>query len=315
MFKSARAETVVLLALFLAFGLPCEAQTPSSILSSQEAVEPVILTTTVVTDKGNLVTRLQRDNFRIFIDKVPADIIDFREEDVPLSVGIVFDASRSVGFTKWQPLIKSWQQALGTFLDTSNPANEYFFMVFNTSPQLLLDWTSDSKAIINNLGLVQSKGNTAFYDACYLAINKVRHGRYSKQVLILITDGRDNVSKYSLAQVRNELKASGVLVYSLSLAGSVFGGSALGRDSQHILDEFSSVSGGNAMTTSDATLAFQIVAQELRHQYTIAVKANVSSGKRDWHKIKVKVEAAANAPGEMKHLSARARAGFYLNHR
>lgn len=150
-------------------------------------------------------------------------------------------------------------------------------MAFNLKPQLMLDWSSDSKAIINTLSMVQPKGNTAFYDACYLALDQVQHGRYSKQVLILITDGQDNVSTYSLDQVRDELKASGVMVYSLNFAGTGMAGSELGFEGQHILEELSSVSGGRffyqrfgrAMSTPDASDAFSVIAQELRHQYSI----------------------------------------------
>jgi VWFA-related protein len=153
-------------------------------------------------------------------------------------------------------------------------------------------------------------------------MDKVRHGKYPKQVLILITDGLDNVSTYSFAQVREELKASGVLVYSLNFAGAGGGGSPLGMEGQNILDYLSSVSGGRlfyqrfgrALTTSDATTAFDVIVQELRHQYTIAVTPNISSDDKKWHKLKIKLQPT-NASGEIKHLSTRTREGFYLNHR
>lgn len=327
MFVSGRSKTIALLSLFPVLSLPCASQSTSTkpeVTQSATAVKPVALTTIVYNGKGNLVTGLQRENFKAFIDNKPAEIVDFREEDGPLSVGIVFDASASVGYPQlMRPLIKSSQQALSTFLQTSNPANEYFLMAFNLKPQLMLDWSSDSRAIINTLSMVQPKGNTAFYDACYLALNKAQHGRYSRQVLILITDGEDNVSTYSLNQVRDELKASGVVVYSLNFAGTGEAGSALGMEGQHILEDLSSVSGGRffyqrfgrAMSTSDASDAFEVISQELRHQYTITVMSNISSDNNKWHKIRIKLQAATSAPGEMKHLSARTREGFYLNHR
>jgi len=94
-------------------------------------------------------------------------------------------------------------------------------------------------------------------------------------------------------------------------------------EGQEILNEFSLISGGmfffkrngRSLTTSDATSVFEVIAGELRHQYALAVTLNVSSDNRKWHRIKIKVEADANAPDEMKHLSARTREGFYLNHR
>ncbi len=132
MFVSGRSKTIVLLALFLALRLAYPSQTTSSkpeVTPSATAVEPVALTTIVYNGKGNLVTGLQRENFKVFIDNRPTEIVDFREEDGPLSVGIIFDASGSVGYPQlMRPLIKSSQQALSTFLQTSNPANEYFLM-------------------------------------------------------------------------------------------------------------------------------------------------------------------------------------------
>jgi Ca-activated chloride channel homolog len=218
-----------------------------------------------------------------------------------------------------KPLIKSAQEALKTFLERSHQQNEYFVMAFNSSPELLLDWTSDSRAVVGSLGVVRTKGNTAFYDACYLALDKVRHGRHSRQVLIVISDGVDTASRYTSTDVRDELKASDVMLYSLNPSGSNSAASSLGDEAQLILDELSSISGGRSfyqrfgksLTASDAASAFEIIAEELRHQYTIAVTPNVSAGDSKFHKVQVKVQATP----EMKHLTTRQRAGFYLNHR
>jgi Ca-activated chloride channel family protein len=320
-------KVVVLFALISSFNVGGAAQTASSkppATSLQKSLEPVVLTTTVMNKKGEPVSGLRRDNFQVFIDKDPAEIVDFRQEDEPLSVGIIFDASGSVADQhSMKSLIKDLQQALRTFIDTSNQSNEYFVMAFNIRPQLLLDWTSDSRAIIDTLSVLQPKGNTALYDACYLAIDKVQHGRNSKRVLILVSDGEDNVSTYSFDQVRDELRVSDVLVYSINFSNTGFAGSALGTEGLEILNELSLVSGGTffykrngrAITTSEANAIFELIARELRQQYTIAVAPHNSSDTGKWHKIRIKVGGAANARGEMKHFSARTREGFYLNQR
>lgn len=316
---NAIGRLVALLVLFLSFNLICTPQTTPQLGStaSGKAADKLVFSTTVVNKKGNLVTGLQRDNFQVSIDKKNANIIDFGEEDLPLSVGLVFDASGSAKATR--DLINSIQQSLKAFLDMSNPLNEYFLIAISNSPQLLLNWTSDSKAITDTIGVWQLKGNTAFYDACYLGIDKLRLGSYSKRVLILITDGQDNSSTYSFTQVRDKLRAFNVLVYSVFL-GTGIEGRSLSLAGQVILDDFSVISGGRffypgeTLTASEGTSAFENIASELRHQYTIALMPNLSSDNK-WHKIKIKVEASANAPDEMKHLSARTREGFYLNHR
>lgn len=327
MFPSASAKIFALAGLFLFFPSTGRAQTIPQIGSTASAKpsEKVVFLTTVINKKGELVTGLQRNNFQISVDNKPANIIDFREEDVPLSVGLVFDASASVAGNPFhssdkaiREVIQSTQQALKGFLEMSNPANEYFLMAFQAKSKLLVDWTSDSKEIINALGVVQPQGNTAFYDACYLAIEKVRRGHHSKRVLILVSDGQDNVSTYSLAQVRDQLRTSDVLVYSVSFSRPGFTQSELELDGQEILKQFGSVSGGRAYKRSakpaEVVSMFEMIARELRHQYTIALAPNISPDDRKWHRIRIKLEAADNARDEMKQISARTREGFYLNH-
>lgn len=314
---------VALFALLLAFNIICAGQTANS-KPQPRTVEPLILTTTVVNKRDDIVSGLQRDNFRVFIDKKAADITDFREQDEPLSLGLVFDVSGSARSSQpIQTLVKNWQQALRTLFETSNQSNEYFLMAFNIKPQLLLDWTFDHQAVIDTLSTLQADGNTALYDACYLAIDKVRHGRYTKRVLLLISDGQDNVSNYSFTQVRDELRSSEILVYSVNFSSMQSQGSALGLEGQQLMNELSTVSGGISfyrsvgrfLSASDAKSIFQLIAHELRHQYTIAITPDISVDTRKWHKIRIKLQAAANGPSNLKHFSARTREGFYLNHR
>jgi Ca-activated chloride channel family protein len=316
-------KVLFLFVIFSPFSVSAAAQTASSKPPATQSLEPVKLTVTVMNKKGEPVSGLRRDNFQVFMDKDPADIIDFRQEDEPLSVGIIIDASASVAALRSKSLIKDLHQALRTFLETSDQSNQYFVMAFNIKPQLLLDWTSDSSAIINTLSVLQPIGNTALYDACYLAIDKVQHGRNSKRVLILISDGQDNVSTYSFDQVRDELRVSDVLVYSINFANTGFAGSALGTEGLEILNEFSLVSGGTfffkrngrTVTTSEANVIFELIARELRQQYTITVAPKAGLDQRKWHKIRIKLRAGAESAADLKHLSVRSRAGLYSNHR
>jgi Ca-activated chloride channel family protein len=325
-----RSKSVALLALLLALDIHCFSQTASSQLeaaSSRKPIDPLVLTTTVINKKGDFVTGLQRDNFQIFLDKEPANIVDFSEADAPLSVGIVLDASASVvdpgSGRATRFFINALQQALKSFLAIGNKANEYFLLAFNNRPQLLLDWTSDSKSILDSVSDVRPKGITGLYDACYLAIDKVQRGRYSKRVLILISDGMDNNSIYTLKQVREALRESDVLLYSVNFSGENSGGGALGTEGQEILNELSSISGGVffykkegvRLKVLDAASVFEIIATELGHQYTIGIKPRNSNVDNKWHKIKVRMNTTAAGPPEMKRLSVRTREGFYLNHR
>jgi Ca-activated chloride channel family protein len=328
MFLRSSARILALFALLLSFPsasiLRTFSQTSRS-TASAKTPDNVVFSTTVINKKGELVTGLQRNDFQISVDNKAANIIDFREEDLPLNVGIVFDTSASIAGNPRQSsakaireVIQSVQQALKGFLKMSNPENEYFLITFSDTSQLVLDWTSDSEALIGTLGGARPKGNTAFYDACYLAIDKVQRGHHSKRALILISDGQDNVSTHSFVDVRDKLRTSDVLVYSVSFSRPDLMPTESKQDGQEISKQFSLVSGGRAFYKSSAKPAevvamFEMIARELRHQYTIALAPNIPSDDRKWHRIRIELDATANARDEMKQLSARTREGFYLN--
>jgi Ca-activated chloride channel family protein len=166
------------------------------------------------------------------------------------------------------------------------------------------------------LGVVRPKGNTAFYDACYLAIDKVQHGRYAKRVLIVVSDGQDNTSHYSLDKVREALRESDVLVYSIDVASRMNAGSSLDYEGHYILDELSALSGGKFFYVKgpkDSTIVFEIIGSELRYQYTIAVLPTTPAVHDSaWHKIQLKVTQPAKPSGDMKHVYVRTREGFYF---
>lgn len=312
------------ISLLISIILTCLAQGPNQ---APKSSEPFVFTATVTSSQGTIVIGLEKDNFEVLVDKAPAQILYARTGDLPLSVGIVFDASASVGDPgnkkATRTIMNNLQRGLEGFIDRSNPANEYFLLAFNNRPQLLLDWTSDSRAIVDALGVVQPKGITAFYDACYLAIDKVQHGRYPKRVLIVISDGMDTNSQYFFKHVRDALKESNVLLYALNVYGPMEVGFTLGMEGQRILDELSALSGGMSyyqaagrhLESKDAESVLQIIAIELRNQFSIAIAPGaVAANDRQWHKLKLKATPLQNAAKELK-LSTRTRDGFYLNHR
>jgi Ca-activated chloride channel family protein len=315
-----------LISLLISLVFPYAAQRPNQSVPmgpSSITSEPLVFTAAVTASNGTFVIGLEKDNFEVLIDKVPARILYARTEDVPLSVGLIFDSSASVGDPgskkATRTMMNDLQRALKGFIERSNPASEYFLLAFNDKPQLLLDWTSDSRAIVDTLGAVQPKGVTAFYDACYLAVDKVQHGRYPKRVLIVISDGMDTNSHYFFKHVREALKESNVLLYSLNVSSPPDAGSNMPLEGERVLNELSELTGGMSyrqaagkrLQSRDAESVLQIIAIELQNQYSIAiVPAVLKANDSQWHKLKVKVTPPGNA-AEMK-LSARTRQGFYL---
>jgi Ca-activated chloride channel family protein len=206
--------------------------------------------------------------------------------------------------------IKRAREALSRFIQTSHNSDEYFLIAFNSRAQLLLDKTRDGNAVLDKLTFVQTRNQTALYDACYLGVEKVQRGVHPKRALLLISDGQDNNSRYTFSELRKLLKESDVTLYGIGILSGSDAGSSLGMEGQGILDELANVSGGKAFfprSAAEMDDIFEQIALELRHQYSIGYRPPnfVSDGK--WHHIKVKV----TPPRGLPRLFVRSKEGYY----
>lgn len=289
---------------------PASKQTPPQRLAAN-GDEPIIVNTdlislnvTVTDIRGRYISGLNKNAFTVIDNKIPQEITFFSDDDVPVSLGIVFDFSGSMSGDK----IKRSREALSRFLETSHERDEYFLIGFNSRPQLLLDKTRDSKAVLDKLTFVHPHGETAFYDACYLGVEKVTHGTHPKRAILIISDGQDNNSRYTFRDLRRLLKESDVIIYAIGIEGANDG--LLGMQGQAILDEIAAVSGGMAFfpsTAAEMDNVFERIAVELRHQYAIGYKPTNFTGDGKWHHVKVKV----TPPRGFRYLSVRSRGGYY----
>ncbi|MGI9167847.1 MAG: VWA domain-containing protein [Pyrinomonadaceae bacterium] len=266
----------------------------------------ITLTVTVTDTYGRYVSGLGQKAFTILEDKQPQEITYFSDDDSPVSVGVLFDVSGSMSGDK----IKQAREALSKFIQTSHNSDEYFLIGFNSRAQLLLDRTRDGNAVLDKLTFVQTRNNTALYDACYLGVEKVQRGLHPKRALLLISDGQDNNSRYSFNELRRLLKESDVVLYGVGILGSGDAGSPLGMEGQGILDELANVSGGKAFfprSPVEMDDIFEQIALELRHQYSIGYKPSNFANDGKWHKIKVKV----TPPRGLPRLFVRSKEGYY----
>lgn len=266
----------------------------------------VTLTVTVTDTYGRYVSGLNKNAFAIFDEKQAQDISFFSDDDAPVSVGVIFDVSGSMGGDK----IRRARDALSRFVQTSHNSDEYFLIGFNSRAQLLMDKTRDGNAVLDKLMFVQTRNQTALYDACYLGVEKVQRGTHPKRALLLISDGQDNNSRYTFSELRKLLKESDVTLYAIGILSGNDAGSSMGMEGQGVLDELANVSGGKAFfprTAAEMDDIFEQIALELRHQYSIGYRPPnfVSDGK--WHKIKVKV----TPPRGLPRLFVRSKEGYY----
>ena len=266
----------------------------------------ISFTVTVTDIYGRFVSGLGKNAFSIFDDKRQQEITNFSDDDSPVSVGVLFDVSGSMSGEK----VKRAREALAHFIQTSHDRDEYFLIAFNSRAQLLMDRTRDGNAVLDKLMFVQTRNNTALYDACYLGVERVQRGTHPKRALLLISDGQDNNSRYTFNELRRVLKESDVVLYAIGILGGGDVGSSLGMEGQGILDELAGVSGGKAFyprTAAEMDDIFEQIALELRHQYSIGYRPPNFANDGKWHHIKVRI----TPPRGLPRLFVRSKEGYF----
>jgi len=323
----------VLIVLFLGNSLLCRAQeiTPQPPQTPQPASPPqaesksdapktenktgpsslkievdLVLVNATVTDPSNrFVTGLEKEHFQVFEDKIDQKISHFSNEDLPTSIGLLFDVSSSMS-----DKISRAKDAAIAFLKTSNPDDEFFLETFADRPKVDEEFTSDVSEIQNRLAYKVAKGSTTLYDAVYLALEKMKQGHNPKKAILLITDGEDTRSRYSLVNVRNAVKESDVQIYAIGIVSSFYSDFAQGRTGRAVLEEMTEITGGKAYFPNSVYELEDIctkIAIELKNQYILGYSSTNPSKDGRWRKIKVKL----NAPKGLPALSVRSKSGYF----
>jgi Ca-activated chloride channel family protein len=155
-------------------------------------VNLVLIPVTVTDPLNRFVTGLEKEYFKIYEDKKQQQITAFSSEDAPLSVGLLFDCSGSMG-----PKLRNSREAVAQFFRTANPEDEAFLVQFNDNANLAVSFTNNLEEIQNHLQFTQSKGLTALLDAIYLGMHEMKKARNPRKALLIISDGGDNNSRYT----------------------------------------------------------------------------------------------------------------------
>ena len=155
---------------------------------------------------------LKKTDFHVFEDGVEREISQFISEEAPISVGIVFDSSASM-----RPKMDQSIQAVREFLKMSLPGDEFFLTKFSDKPESVLGFTTQSKDIEDGMARIQPAGWTALFDAISLGIHQMKRASLSRRVLLVMSDGGDNDSRYTEREVRELVKEADVRIFSISI--------------------------------------------------------------------------------------------------
>jgi Ca-activated chloride channel homolog len=268
----------------------------------------VVLINVTVTDPLNrFVTGLEKENFRLLEDKVEQKVIHFASEDAPLSIGLVFDTSGSMG----NKLNKS-RQAVGEFFKTANPEDEFFLVQFNDRPELIQDFTTNLEDIQNRLTFTQAKGRTALLDAVYMALHKMKKAHNPRKALLIISDGGDNSSRYTESEIKNLVREADVQIYAIGIfePTSSRGRTAEEMNGPGLLSELAEQTGGRHFAVENLNELPDVAAKigiELRNQYILGYTPTNRERDGKYRKVQVKLVQPKGLPP----LRALFRQGYY----
>jgi Ca-activated chloride channel homolog len=258
----------------------------------------VNLTVSVNDKLGRFVAGLTKEDFEIFDDKIKQDIVFFSDDDAPISLGLVYDVSGSMGNFSSRSLTM-----LRHFFENSHREDEFYVYAFNNRVQLVQDFTSLPEAVLNRVTFIKAKGSTALFDATYAAVEKVREGRHHKKVILIFSDGEENSSRYSGRELQNLLRENDVQIYAIGMSEISNGAGTL-----KFLAE---PTGGQALFPYDyasAEVVYTRLALMLRRQYVIGFyPSNVTSGTA-WHKLNVQIKA----PKQLGRLKLSYKNGYWM---
>ena len=267
----------------------------------------VLIPVTVTDPLNRFVTGLDRENFRVFEDKNEQKVTHFASEDAPLSVGLVFDTSGSMG----SKLDKS-RQAVKQFFKTANPEDEFFLIQFNDRPELVVDFTTRLEEIQNRLTFTQSKGRTALLDAVYMALHKMKKAKNARKALLIISDGGDNSSRYTESEIKNAVREADVQVYAIGIFEMM---SNRGRTPEELsgpslLSEIAEQTGGRHFPVENLNELPDVAAKigiELRNQYLLGYTPTNPQRDGKYRRVQVKLVQPRGLPP----LRAFWRLGYY----
>lgn len=273
---------------------------PLAAQSFRARIDVVQVTVTVVSPDGRLIKGLGKDDFQIFEDGVEQPITQFTDARVPVSLGLLLDASDSM---RGQP-VDDARAALARFVgDLLLPEDEAFVATFNHRPSLAKPWTTPPASLRDVLSDLKPTGGTAIYDALAGTASLFDRRRHLRAALVLVSDGADTASDRSLRETLDAVRRSDALVYAIAIDSPDALEST--RVNPAALQEITGLTGGYTevvRAAADLGPATSRIAEELNSQYAVGYAASRPPD-GSWRAIRVRVKG--------RDYLTRARRGYY----
>jgi Ca-activated chloride channel homolog len=296
-------------------------------------VEMVSLPVVVTTRDGKRVPGLEKEDFRIYEDKIEQKIEAFSSVDEPFSVALLLDASGSTTLK-----LERIQNEAIRFIHRISPQDSIAVVTFAQEVRLLEDFTENRTRAAAAIRRVSSGGFTVLYEAMWLAFREVLPSAHQRSAVVLFTDGVDTASvtatKVETRELAKESRSPVYCIYfntqaemqrtppqsppSRTTFPPVIGIPTItkadprGRSTEdymggrQYLTDLAELSGGmvfEALNMEDLGPAFDAIAQQLASQYSIGYYPSNQKHDGKYRKIEVKMNRSG--------LYVQARQGYF----
>ncbi|HEY6322231.1 MAG TPA: VWA domain-containing protein [Thermoanaerobaculia bacterium] len=260
-------------------------------------VQMVELYTTVTDHRGRPVDGLTRDVFKVYEDGAEQTVRRFeRVQDLPIYAGVLLDTSGSMV----EQLDTAVKAALRFFQTVIQPKDRAAVITFNGQPNLAVRFTNDREVLAGGLAGLRADGNTALYDSIIYALYYFG-GVRGKRAIVLLTDGKDEGSRFRYGDALEYAKHSGIAFYTIGL-----GPIANQPDIRLKLEKLAAETGGRSYFINQAIDlggTYRSIETELRSQYLLAYQSSKQGNDGKFRAVEVKLGRSG--------LEARTVPGYY----
>jgi Ca-activated chloride channel homolog len=270
-------------------------------------VDLALVNVTVTDPYNRLVTGLDPDNFRVYEDNIEQEVVTFSSEDVPISIGVIFDMSGSM-----TNKIGKAREAAIQFFKTANPQDEFFLVSFNERAELTSAFTNSVEDLQSRMMLAAPKGRTALLDAIYLGLSQMRGAKNGKRALLILSDGGDNHSRYNESDIKRLVKEADTQLYAIGIFDPLGYRNRTPEElnGPSLLSEVTEMTGGRVFAVENLNDLPDIaskIGMELRNQYVLGYRPSNKIHDARWRKIKIKLRAPKGLPP----LNVYSKTGYY----
>ncbi len=260
-------------------------------------VQFVELFVTVVDRAGRPAEGLTEEQFSMTENGVAQNALRFdRVTNLPIHAGILVDVSASMRGN----LPVAQRAALGFFQQAIREQDRAALITFNDHPGLAVRFTNKVDAFAAGLAGLEAMRGTALYDAVIFALHYF-NGITGQRALVVLSDGEDESSRYSLEDALEYARRAGVAIYPIGLQSD-----KKGRAGRRALSELARETGGQAFfieSISEIESIYMQIQEELRSRYYLAYQSTDTSGSQAFRRVEVKMDE--------RSLSAKTLSGYY----